>query len=162
MKQAELEGTEEKYALKFIKPHILEKSDIKNEIAIMSQLSHPNIVKFVEYFEKLRYYKPDGRMLERFCVVTELAEKGCLVEYLQISQMAFKKGFPETFARRYFHQLISALEHCHSKGIAHRDLKPDNLLLDKDYNLKVGDFGWAALIDKHYTGFLKTNVGTPS
>lgn len=132
------------------------------EILIMSKLIHPNIVKFVEFFEKLKYVKRDGRTLSRFTVVTELAEKGCLIEYLQISQIAFGKGFTENFARRYFHQLISALDHCHNLGIVHRDLKPDNLLLDADYNLKVADFGWATLINKYSTDLLKTNVGTPA
>lgn len=129
---------------------------------MMSKLNHPNIIKFIEYSKAMKYVKPDGRVLERFTIVTELAERGCLIEYLKISRIFFKKGFPESFARRFFQQLISALEHCHNLGIVHRDIKPDNLLLDANYNLKITDFGWATLIDKYQTDLLKTNIGTSS
>jgi serine/threonine protein kinase len=43
----------------------------------------------------------------------------------------------ENEARKYFQQLIDAINYCHSKGVYHRDLKPENLLLDSRGNLKV-------------------------
>mmetsp|Transcript_15068 Transcript_15068/g.12783 ORF Transcript_15068/g.12783 Transcript_15068/m.12783 type:complete len:89 (-) Transcript_15068:754-1020(-) len=46
----------------------------------------------------------------------------------------------ETLVRTYFHQLVNAVEHIHSKGYAHLDIKTENLLLGKDYALKVSDF----------------------
>lgn len=52
---------------------------------------------------------------------------------------------PEEQARRYFQQLIDAVEFCHSKGVYHRDLKPENLLLDTQGCLKISDFGLSAL-----------------
>ncbi|RVW90692.1 CBL-interacting serine/threonine-protein kinase 3 [Vitis vinifera] len=51
----------------------------------------------------------------------------------------------EDEARRYFQQLINAVDYCHSRGVYHRDLKPENLLLDAYGNLKVSDFGLSAL-----------------
>jgi serine/threonine protein kinase len=51
----------------------------------------------------------------------------------------------EDEARRYFQQLINAVDYCHSRGVYHRDLKPENLLLDTYGNLKVSDFGLSAL-----------------
>ncbi|XP_023637576.1 pentatricopeptide repeat-containing protein At5g21222 isoform X3 [Capsella rubella] len=51
----------------------------------------------------------------------------------------------EDEARRYFQQLINAVDYCHSRGVYHRDLKPENLLLDAQGNLKVSDFGLSAL-----------------
>ncbi|KAK0600350.1 hypothetical protein LWI29_014041 [Acer saccharum] len=49
----------------------------------------------------------------------------------------------EDLARRYFQQLISTVDFCHSRGIYHSDLKPENLLLDGNEDLKISDFGQA-------------------
>jgi len=51
----------------------------------------------------------------------------------------------EKAARKYFQQLICALEYCHNKGICHRDIKPENLLLDANNDLKICDFGLSTL-----------------
>jgi serine/threonine protein kinase len=47
----------------------------------------------------------------------------------------------ETIARTLFHQMISALSYLHSKNIIHRDIKPQNILFDERYNIKLADFG---------------------
>ncbi|RYR27169.1 hypothetical protein Ahy_B02g061502 isoform C [Arachis hypogaea] len=66
-------------------------------------------------------------------------------------------------ARRYFQQLISAVDYCHSRGVCHRDLKPENLLLDENGNLKVSDFGLSAIAEsRHQDGLLHTTCGTPA
>ncbi|CAI0452569.1 unnamed protein product [Linum tenue] len=51
----------------------------------------------------------------------------------------------EVAARKYFQQLVTAVDFCHSRGVYHRDLKPENLLLDASQVLKVSGFGWSAL-----------------
>lgn len=86
----------------------------------------------------------------------ELAERGSLFEYLKVSALFLGRGFREVVARTYFRQLIGVVEYCHKKGIAHRDLKPDNILLDSEFNIKVADFGWATSLQR----VLKTNAGT--
>ncbi|OAE20972.1 hypothetical protein AXG93_267s1010 [Marchantia polymorpha subsp. ruderalis] len=69
----------------------------------------------------------------------------------------------ENESRRYFQQLIDAVDYCHSKGVYHRDLKPENLLLDAQGNLKISDFGLSALPQQlRDDGLLHTTCGTPN
>jgi len=56
--------------------------------------------------------------------------------------------------------MMDALETAHSKGICHRDMKPDNVFMDEKYTLKLGDWGYGASIFKHGTGLLRTPAGT--
>jgi len=59
--------------------------------------------------------------------------------------------------------MIEALDHCHSKGFAHRDMKPENLLLDQDFNLLLADFGFATMLSgKDGSGKLRSILGTES
>ena len=72
----------------------------------------------------------------------ELAPNGELYEYLRHTG-----HFQEELARFYFRQLIDGLAYMHSQGIAHRDLKLENLLLDDEFNLKIADFGFSSKAD---------------
>jgi len=56
-------------------------------------------------------------------------------------------GYNETLVRTYFHQLIEGLSELHRNGIAHLDIKPANLLLGSDYQLKVCDFNISTKIE---------------
>ncbi|KHN15895.1 CBL-interacting serine/threonine-protein kinase 9 [Glycine soja] len=67
----------------------------------------------------------------------------------------------EDEARRYFHQLINAVDYCHSRGVYHRDLKPENLLLDSNGVLKVTDFGLSTYAQQE-DELLRTACGTPN
>eukprot|EP00250_Pteridium_aquilinum_P007776 c17431_g2_i1 orf=224-1171(+) len=69
----------------------------------------------------------------------------------------------EEEARKYFQQLINAVDYCHSRGVYHRDLKLENLLLDASGNLKISDFGLSALPEQRWKdGLLHTTCGTPN
>ena len=67
---------------------------------------------------------------------------------------------PADEARRFFHQIVSAVEYCHYHHIVHRDLKPENLLLDSDNNIKLADFGLSNVV--HDGHFLRTSCGSPN
>jgi len=66
----------------------------------------------------------------------------------------------EDETRRFFQQIISAVEYCHRHKIVHRDLKPENVLLDENYNVKIADFGLSNIMTDG--DFLKTSCGSPN
>lgn len=66
----------------------------------------------------------------------------------------------ESGARRFFQQIICAVEYCHRHKIVHRDLKPENLLLDDQLNVKIADFGLSNIMTDG--NFLKTSCGSPN
>lgn len=88
-----------------------------------------------------------------------LAEKIDLIEFLQVGP----SGFSENMARHLFKQILIGLNHIHSSGFAHRDMKLENILVDKNFRLKLTDFGFAVPIEgRDRSGFLKTKLGTLS
>jgi carbon catabolite-derepressing protein kinase len=66
----------------------------------------------------------------------------------------------EDKARRFFQQIVCAVEYCHRHKIVHRDLKPENLLLDENLNVKIADFGLSNIMTDG--NFLKTSCGSPN
>lgn len=120
---------------------------VKREISIMRRLRHPHIVRLHEVLAtKTKIY-----------YVMEFAKGG------ELFTKVTKGRFSEDLSRRYFQQLISAVDYCHSRGVYHRDLKLENLLLDENWDLKVTDFGLSAVNDQiRSDGFLHTLCGTPA
>jgi 5'-AMP-activated protein kinase catalytic alpha subunit len=120
---------------------------ISREISVMKLVKHPNIVQLYEVMAtKTKIY-----------FVLEYIKGGELFKKVQRGRLK------EDLARKYFQQLISAIDFCHSRGVYHRDLKPENLLLDESHNLKISDFGLSALPDcKRQDGLLHTSCGTPA
>lgn len=118
---------------------------IYREINALKQLSHPNIVKLEEVLQNSKYIG----------IVLEYASGGEFYKYIQI-----KKRLKEQLACKLFAQLISGVNYIHSKGLVHRDLKLENLLLDKNENLIITDFGF---VNEYYTHneLMKTSCGSP-
>ncbi|KAM0951812.1 putative protein kinase CAMK-CAMKL-CHK1 family [Dioscorea sansibarensis] len=117
------------------------------EVSAMRRLSHPNILRLHELMATR----------SKIYLIMDLALGGDL--FSQIGHRRRSKLLEST-ARRYFQQLISALHYCHTRGIFHRDIKPQNLLLDADGNLKVADFGLSAIPETLKNGVLHTSCGT--
>uniref|UniRef100_T1J6S0 non-specific serine/threonine protein kinase n=1 Tax=Strigamia maritima TaxID=126957 RepID=T1J6S0_STRMM len=101
---------------------------LPREIDVIKILKHPNLICFLQSIETTN----------RVYLVMELAENGDLLDVIR------REGFvPEARGGRWFHQIMDGIEYCHSKGVVHRDLKCENLLLDKRNNIKITDFGFA-------------------
>ncbi|VDP02436.1 unnamed protein product [Soboliphyme baturini] len=116
---------------------------IDREIEILKFVEHPHIIKLYEVIEF------EGRIY----LVTEYAGGGELYEH-----MLKHVRFSEKEARRYFRQIVSAVLYCHYNGIVHRDVKPENLLFDKNNKIKIIDFGFSTFCSGSP---LSTFCGTP-
>jgi serine/threonine protein kinase len=123
---------------------------VLREVAAMRRLRHPGVLRLHEVLATR----------SRIYLVMELAPRGDL----QTALAANRKGFPERTARRIFVQLATALAHCHARGVAHRDVKPQNILLDAAGGLKVSDFGLSAapVVPGSAESLLLTSCGTPA
>ncbi|KAL3620308.1 CBL-interacting serine/threonine-protein kinase 3 [Castilleja foliolosa] len=121
---------------------------IRREIATMKLIKHPNVVQLREVMASKT----------KIFIVLEFVTGGELFDKIVNSGR-----MREDEARKYFQQLINAVDYCHSRGVFHRDLKPENLLLDAAGNLKVSDFGLSALSQQvRDDGLLHTACGTPN
>ena len=108
---------------------------------------------------KIERLEADGSLAHTtdvyFVVVLELAEKHELINHLMASG-----PLEEGLAKVYFYKLAVALRELKKKGVAHRDVKPDNIVFDKHFEVKLIDFGFAGLSTKYKDGKLRTRLGT--
>ena len=104
-------------------------SFIMNELETVELIEHKNVIKLLAYNLNV---DDNATML----LVFEYAQYGELYQFLAINNY-----FSNDIAKTYFEQILDALEVCHAMGVIHRDLKPQNILLDSKYQAKVADFG---------------------
>ena len=126
-------------AIKLIRKESLQSNSsrlpkIYREIAILRELEHPNIVRLHEFVETERHMG----------IILEYASGGELFDYI-LNHRYLK----DPAARRLFAQLVSGVGYLHKKGIVHRDLKLENLLLDRNRNIIITDFGFANTFNPH-------------
>ncbi|KAL2545388.1 CBL-interacting serine/threonine-protein kinase 11 [Forsythia ovata] len=121
--------------------------NIKWEISIMHRLNHLHIVKLFEVLAtKTKIY-----------FVMKFVKGG------ELFAEVVKSWFGEDLSHKYFQHLISTLSYCHSSNVYHRDLKPKNLLLDENGDLKVSDFKLCTVTKQiHPDGLLHKLCGTPA
>ncbi|XP_058126416.1 ovarian-specific serine/threonine-protein kinase Lok isoform X2 [Anopheles ziemanni] len=120
---------------------------VMNEVNIMKNLNHPCVIKMHDIVDK-----PDSVYM-----VLEYMEGGDL-----LTRIISNKHLTEKTAKLFFLQMCHAVKYLHEQGITHRDLKPDNILLqdDQEYTLlKVSDFGLSKFVRKN--SVMRTLCGTP-
>ncbi|CAI4222967.1 unnamed protein product [Auanema sp. JU1783] len=121
------------WAVKVIKSNRLTPTTtrfLKREIEICKLMNHPCLVKT----HKIVEHKNRVMFVQEFC------ENGSLLERVQT------ETYSETDAKIPFRQLIEGVGYLHQQNIIHRDLKCENILLDREENIKIGDFGFARFV----------------
>ncbi|GMK54536.1 hypothetical protein CspeluHIS016_0111220 [Cutaneotrichosporon spelunceum] len=119
---------------------------VEREIEVLRQLKHPNIVRMLDVIDTAKYIG----------IVLEFAGGGELFDYILANRYLKEKD-----ASRLFAQLISGVDYLHQKHIVHRDLKLENLLLDRHRNIIITDFGFANAFEREGDDLMATSCGSP-
>lgn len=101
---------------------------LPREIRVLKKIRHNNVLSLLEVIETNT----------RMYIITDLAANGDLLEYIRSHG-----ALAEEQAREMFRQLVNGILYIHQNEIVHRDLKCENILLDKELNLIISDFGFA-------------------
>lgn len=149
VKEGVHEVTKERVALKMYRKSLLQdtmkKNNVLREIKILERLDHPNIMKIFDCFEDS----------QNVTIVLEYVAGISLNSYLA---KVPEHRLDESEVCKIFKQLLSAVAYCHSKGITHRDLKLENVLLTPSGEIKLIDFGFSTFVKTKQTTF----CGTPT
>eukprot|EP00063_Salmo_salar_P003541 XP_013978376.1 PREDICTED: serine/threonine-protein kinase Nek1 isoform X7 [Salmo salar] len=124
-----------------------ERQESRKEVAVLANMSHPNIVQYKESFEEC------GCLY----IVMDYCEGGDLFKTIN-SQKGVQ--FPEEQILDWLVQICLALKHVHDRKILHRDIKSQNIFLTKDGTIQLGDFGIARVLNSTVE-LARTCIGTP-
>ncbi|XP_078603941.1 uncharacterized protein LOC144877766 [Branchiostoma floridae x Branchiostoma japonicum] len=115
-------------------------SDIlPREVNTLRRLHHPNVMKMYEYF----YVAARTYIVLEYC-----GTNGRLGEFIRQYRAGRGLGLAEDAVRHFTKQLVNGMKYVHKRGIVHRDLRADNILLDDKYNIKISGFGYATKLEK--------------
>lgn len=133
----------EKVALKFTeKPRAGSKSrfthdqQFKTELSVFKHVRSPNIVRCYALNPSFSFTDEDGQRKEHYAMCLELCEHGNLFDLVY-----YNKPLGEKLARTLFLQVCRGVSALHAKDFVHRDIKPQNIVLDSEFTLKLCDFG---------------------
>jgi len=121
-------------------------SKVEREIEVLRTLKHPNIVRLYDVIETDKYIG----------IILEYASGGELFDHILAHRYLKEKD-----AAKLFSQLISGVWYIHQKKIVHRDLKLENLLLDRHRNVIITDFGFANRFEHRSDDLMQTSCGSP-
>nr|XP_045005088.1 sperm motility kinase Z-like [Jaculus jaculus] len=113
-------------AVKVLKKEKQSHQQIRSEVEVMKRTSHPNIITLIQVIETDQNVYLAMELIQGRTLYQNINEYGCLKEHT---------------ARDIFCQLLSALCYCHELGIAHGDIKPDNIMVTFNGRVKLIDFG---------------------
>ncbi|CEG70335.1 Putative Fatty acyl-CoA synthetase and RNA processing-associated kinase 1 [Rhizopus microsporus] len=119
---------------------------VEREISVLRRLHHPNIVELYDVIETEKYIG----------IILQCATGGELFDYILAHRYLKEKD-----ASRLFAQLMSGVHYMHQKRIVHRDLKLENLLLDRNRNVLITDFGFANQFSSPMDDLMSTSCGSP-
>uniref|UniRef100_A0A0N4ZD81 non-specific serine/threonine protein kinase n=1 Tax=Parastrongyloides trichosuri TaxID=131310 RepID=A0A0N4ZD81_PARTI len=142
------------YAIKILKKEvIIEKDEVAHTLTenrVLQRCKHPFLTELSYSFQTS----------DRLCFVMEFAIGGDLYYHLNKQVQIFREGFSESRTRFYGAEIVLALGYLHENNIVYRDLKLENLLLDKDGHIKIADFGLCKE-DISFGDRTRTFCGTP-
>jgi WD40 repeat protein/tRNA A-37 threonylcarbamoyl transferase component Bud32 len=145
-----------KVAVKLLRPQFVSepqvREDIKREASALGRFSHPNILRVLDFEVSAR----------QAYIVTEFAEGGSLATKLRPDPSRPPVPIPLPQVAEYLRQIADALDEAHNYGLIHRDIKPQNILLDGRGSPLLADFGLAAAVTSSSSSLVNTNTsGTP-
>mmetsp|Transcript_14131 Transcript_14131/g.26569 ORF Transcript_14131/g.26569 Transcript_14131/m.26569 type:complete len:350 (-) Transcript_14131:1422-2471(-) len=128
---------------------------LHHEAQILRALDSDRIVK-LHGIQESGVFTKEGKAQSCAYLVIEYCEAGELYDYVHDSGR-----FSEELARFYFRELVKTVAASHAAGIAHCDIKLDNILLDSQYQVKLADFGLATTLGTYQNGNMEEYRGTP-
>lgn len=134
-------------AVKIVDTKKMRASALRTECEILEQLHHPNIISIRGH----GHGPPCSGQEHLYFIFMECADGGELFE--QVIDCA-PKAMTEETAGAYFAPLLAGVQFCHERGVAHRDLKLENVLLTKGGKLKIIDFGLSHIYSRDANGQL--------
>jgi MAP/microtubule affinity-regulating kinase len=150
VKEALQKSTNKKVAIKvYDKYRLLDpqrKKSVLNEIKILGKIDHKNIIKIYDTVDASK----------QLCLIMEYASGSSLHSFTKTKP---NRRIPESDCKKIFKQVVSAIDYCHQRGICHRDIKMDNIIIDKVLGIKLIDFGFSTYSKDQ---LLKIYCGTPS
>lgn len=124
---------------------------IKEEIAVMKKLNHPNLCGLIEVLDDPRE--------DSLYMVMEMCKRGII---MKVGVDERYDPYDDEHCRHWFRDLILGIEYLHAQGIVHRDIKPDNCLLTESEVLKVVDFGVSEMFEKDSEMLTAKSAGSPA
>ena len=145
--------TQQQVALKAFPNSGSPNSNFLRETSILSFLDHPNIIKMINFQKSIADpHKTKGEQ-DLSYIALEYAAHGDLFDII-----ARSKAMSRTLTLSIFKSILGAISHMHENGIAHLDLKVENLLLTEDYKVKLTDFDLSQSV---YSGQQVDSRGSP-